>query len=88
MEAVAATPGTVNDTVTRWKGFSVQEDASAAAVWEFREGTVTGQVLVYLSLTADQSATIFFPESVSAEDGVYVKEVSGSATGVLYSTDG
>ncbi len=88
MEGVAATPGTVNSTVTRWAGFSVKEDAAAACSWEFREGTVTGQVLIYLELSAGQSATIFFPESVSTEDGVYVKEVSGSATGTLFSTSG
>ncbi len=85
MEAVAATPGTVNSTVTRWTGFSVQEDSAAAAVWEFRKATVTGDIIAYLNLAASTSATIVFPDFFPAEGGVYVKEVSGSAVGVLYS---
>ncbi len=85
MNPVAATPGTVNATVTGLQGWSVQEDAAAACIWEFRKASVTGAVVFYLNLAAGESASIVFPKSVSFEGGVYVKEVSGSATGILLS---
>lgn len=81
------TPGANHATVVQFDGFSIQEDASAAAVIEFRKAVVGGQVIAYLNLAADETATIVFPKSISAEGGVYVKEVSGSVTGVLFSDE-
>ena len=66
------------------EGFSIQEDAAAAAVVELRKAVVGGQVIVYLNLAASETATIQFPKGIPCEGGVYVKEVSGSVTGVLY----
>ena len=71
--------------VTRLCGFSIQEDSSAAAVIEIRKGAIGGQVLFYLNLAADESATLLFPQDfISCEDGVYIKEVSGSVAGIIY----
>ena len=79
--------GANHSSVEQWDGFSVKEDASAAASIEFRKAVVGGQVLWYLELAADESASIMFPKSISAEGGVYVKEVAGSITGVLFSDE-
>ena len=85
MVPVNITGGGANHTgVTRFGGFSVYEDASAAAVIIFRKATVSGQILAVLTLAADESATIQFDVPLSAEGGVYVQESSGSITGVLY----
>ena len=71
--------------VTRLCGFSIQEDSSAAAVVEIRKGAIGGQVLFYLNLAADESATLVFPGAyITCEDGCYIKEVSGSVAGTLY----
>ena len=72
--------------VERLLGFSVQEDSSAAAVVELREAVVGGTVVTYLNLAADETATIVFSKPVYLEfpGGCYVKEVSGSVSGVLY----
>jgi len=72
-------------TVDNLVGFSIVEDSGASAKVEIRKAAVAGQVLVYLNLSANESATIFFP-SVPMEGGTYVKEVSGSVTGVLFRT--
>ena len=84
MKSRDITPASNHTDVTIFKGFSVKEDAAAPAEIEFRDKTVTGQVLANLNLTAGQSATFVNPEYLESDEGVYVKEVSGSITGVLY----
>ena len=67
-------------------GFSFQEDSSAAAAVELRALSATGQIVVFLNLAADETATIVLPKAVFWEfpGGCWVKEVSGSVAGVLY----
>ena len=63
---------------------SIKEDAGAAAVIELRKKTVTGQVVVYINFAADETVTFELARDLAFEGGVYVKEVSGSITGVLW----
>jgi hypothetical protein len=67
-------------------GFSIQEDSSATAAVELRSGSATGQIVVFLNLAVDETATIVLPKAVFWEfpGGCHVKEVSGSVAGVLY----
>ena len=85
--AKAITPGANHATVLHWRGFSVKEDAAAAAVIEFRSLAVDGTVLWYLNLASGESASIMFPQHIVSQGGVYVKEVSGSITGSLLSDE-
>ena len=78
------TGGANHTGVTRFNGFSVREDSSAAAVIEFRIAVVGGDIVWHLALAADESASIIFPSYITTEGGVYVKEVSGSIEGVLF----
>ena len=84
MVPVTITPGSNHATADRFIGFSIYEDSSGAALIHFRKASVSGQIIASVALSADQSAMIFFPKSVSAEGGVYVQEASGSIAGVLY----
>ena len=79
--------GSTNSNVERCFGFDIYEDpGTAAAVVELREGSVTGKVVKYLPLAIGESAMIVFdkPIYLAFPGGCYVKEVSGSVTGVLY----
>lgn len=78
------TPDSNHASVDVLHGFSIQEDAGATADIELRKAVVGGQVLAYIKLTAGQSANMQYPNLLNAEGGVYVKEVDGSVTGVLY----
>ncbi len=84
MSITAITPDSNHSGVDNLEGFSMQEDAGAAAVIELRKAAVGGTVVQYIKLAAAESITIQFPRSVSYEGGVYVKEVSGSITGCLW----
>ena len=84
VQASTITPGSNHSAVVRFAGFSIREDASAAAVIEFRKLSVTGQVLFIVALASGESVSIVLSESMSSEGGVYVKEVSGSIEGVLF----
>jgi len=84
MAVTAITPGSNHAGVDNLEGFSIQEDAGAAAVIELRKAVVGGQVVIYLNLAANETATIQFGNALSFEGGCYVKEVSGSVTGVLW----
>ena len=79
------TPDSLHDQ-ERIFGFNFAETASSDAKIELRAGSVTGEVINYLNLSADQTGTIFFPLDVFAKfpGGVYVKVVSGAVAGVLY----
>lgn len=85
MQPTNITPGSNHSGVTRLGGFSMYEDSTATAVIALRKGSVSGQVIAYIPLTAGQGATLQFDVPISSEGGVYVQEVSGSITGVLYS---
>lgn len=84
MQPYDITPDANHAGVDRLSGFSIEEDSGSAAVIQLRKATVSGQVIVYLRLAAGQSANIQYPDPIAAEGGVFVKEVSGSVTGVLY----
>ena len=86
MKTQAITPDALHTALQRCYGFSIQEDASAAAAIELRELSATGQVGVYLNLAADETASIVLPKGVWWEfpGGCWVKEVSGSGAGVLH----
>ena len=83
MKPTTITPDSNHAGVDVLWGFSIQEDSSAAAVIELRKAAVDGAVVWYLNLAADESASIVFPKPIPTEGGVYVKEVSGSVTGLL-----
>ena len=83
MKPFPITPDSNHSGIEDLDGFSIQEDTGGAAKIELRKAVVGGQVIVYLNLAAGETATIIFPKSVPSEGGVYVKEVSGSVTGVL-----
>ncbi len=85
MKASAITPNSNHTGATRFMGFTIAEDASAAAHVRFRDGSVSGTILATIHLAADQSAMITFPEVMTASGGVYVQEVAGSIEGSLYS---
>jgi hypothetical protein len=70
-------------------GFSISETgAVASTIVEFRDGTVTGALLLApVTLAASTHATIIFDSTleVSHADGVFVKTTgAGVVTGVLY----
>ena len=77
--------GANHATVVAFQGFSVQEDAGAAAVIEFRQEVVGGLIVWYLNLDANKTGSIMFPTPISTPAGLYVKEVSGSVSGVIFS---
>lgn len=77
------TPGANHAGVDDFRGYSIYEDAGAAALVIFRKGTVSGQILWVQALDANGSASVLLP-AMSAEGGVYVQESSGSVTGVLF----
>jgi len=81
---VTIAPGANHVAVEEFWGFTVKEDASAAAEWVFRIVGATDTIVWYLQLSADQSASIMFPKGIRTPGGVYVEEVTGSATGVLF----
>lgn len=83
MNPTAITPDSNHSGVTRLQGFSIKEDAGAAATIELRKAAIGGTVVFYLNLAANESVNAVFPESISFEGGVYVKELTGSVTGVL-----
>lgn len=77
------TPNSLH-AVERVSGFSIAEDAGAAAHVRFRKGSVSGSVVWNVKLASGQSATLDLGgESRSFEGGVYVEEVSGSIEGAL-----
>jgi len=85
VNAVTAVVATSATAVTRFIGFSVFEDAGAAAQWTLSlGGGATNQDLIRLRLAANESATVMFPLPISTPEGVYVTEDSGSITGVLF----
>lgn len=71
--------------VERLIGFNFWETASAAAVFELRQGSVTGTVVRRISLAADESVekTMSKPSFLPFPGGCYVKVVSGAVSGVL-----
>ena len=86
MQVKTIVPATLYTDVQRGFGFNIWEDASAAAEWEFRALSATGQVVSRIHLAADESALIVLPKSVFFDypGGLWIKEVSGSITGVVY----
>ena len=85
MRTKTVVPNALHTETDRVFGFSFQEDASAAAEIELRAGSITGQIVVYLNLAADETATIVLPKAVFYEfpGTCYVKEVTGSVSSVL-----
>ena len=81
---VDITPGSNHSGVTRLAGFSFYEDGASTALIHLRKGSVSGQILFSIPLTASAGATLMLPEHIVCEDGVYVQEASGSITGVLH----
>lgn len=86
MQVVDITEDANHSDVEQFRGFSVRESATigADATVRFRKESVSGQVIVYLELEANQSATITFKEAITAEGGTYVEVVSGEVEGILY----
>lgn len=78
------TPDSNHTAVENFAGFNLREDNSAAATINFREVDGSGQVLLTVNLAADESVAFVSPENIQVEGGVYVEEVAGSVTGVLY----
>ena len=80
------TVDTNHTAVQRLAGFSIHEDSSAAAEVKLRIGAVGGDIIWFLALAADESASIIFPKAVfvSAAGGTYVEEVAGSVEGTLF----
>ena len=84
MIPTTVTPDSNHSGVDRLLGFCINEDSGAVAQFRLRKASASGQIIVDLYLTANGNAMIFFPKAVSSEGGVYVQEVSGSVSGVLY----
>ncbi len=73
--------------VTLWRGFAIRETASAAAIINFRLGSVTGDILWPLNLSADEAAGIILgqgEDAIESSAGVYVEVASGAITGTLF----
>ena len=89
VHAVTIVPDAAHAGVERFCGFSMRNDTSAATVVQFRATNGSGQVLAFVALAADESATLRLPadDYIEAPGGVYVNEVSGSIEGILYSAD-
>ena len=85
MTALDITANTLH-SVTRFRGFSLRENAGtpAVATVRFREASVSGQILFVLELAADESATLVLDRAVVAEDGIYVEVVAGTIEGVIF----
>jgi len=81
---IQITAGANNTSVTKFLGFSIYEDAAATAQWTFRHGSATGTILASVKLAASESATVMFPFPLATPLGVWVVEVSGSATGTMF----
>ncbi len=86
LEPVTITGDANHATVERLAGFSLKEDASAAAFIRLRVATVSGQIVWEQSFGAGESRSIVFDKNdfVSTPGGVYVQEASGSVEGVLF----
>ena len=83
MELITIVPNSLHTLNGLW-GFSIKEDAGAAAVIRFRLNGSGGQLVATVGLSSNESAMIIFPRPVSGD--IYVEEASGSIEGVLYST--
>ena len=89
LATLTATPGTVQTVITELYGYSIREDSGAAAVIEFRHGTVTGQIIAFLGLVANESFQFSFEDNaIDLPDGLYIKEVSGSVEAILWHKEG
>jgi len=87
--AVDITADTNHTAVVRFAGFTIRESAGtpAVAAVNFRDETVSGQILWVLELAANESAGIVFPGHVSTASGVYVQVVSGTVSGTLFNLE-
>lgn len=85
-DPVDITPDSNHDNVTSFYGWSIRESAGtpAVATVNFRHGAVGGQILAVLELAASESATVAFGSFTPTPDGVYVEEVAGTVSGVIY----
>lgn len=59
-------------------GFSIRENAGAAAQVNLRDGAVDGQILVTIPLAANEGVTAVFPRTLPFLSGVYVEVASGA----------
>ena len=86
MQTQTVTVDSNHSAVERLLGFSFAETAGAAAKVELRAGSASGTVVAYLNLVANETATLVLPKPVFIETpgGCYVKQASGSVSGVLY----
>lgn len=86
MIPVNITADTNHSEVERLQGFSVHESAGTPAAAEvvLRKASVSGAILFYIDLNANESASLVFPRGISTEGGTYVEVVSGTITGVLF----
>ncbi len=85
MATTAITPDSNHASADRVTGFSIAEDASAAAKVKLRAGAVDGPVKFFINFAADESVNAVFEEApVAFEGGCYVEEVSGSVEGSLH----
>lgn len=86
--SVTGTPGTNQTVVTEFYGYSIREDLAAPAVIEFRHGSATGQVLIFLALNAGESFQWEFSKPLDTPNGLYVREVSGSVELIIWHEEG
>ncbi len=88
MRPVTITADSNHSAVARFRGFSIRESAGtpAAAAVNFRKLTAGGQIIFVLELNGDESSTLILGSDmmIPSEGGVYVEQVSGAVSGVIF----
>lgn len=83
MNPTTIVPDSLHSGIDNFKGYSIYEDAGAAALVVFRKGSVSGQILWVQAFSANGSASVLVP-NIPCEGGLYVQEATGSVTGVAF----
>jgi hypothetical protein len=66
-----------------YKGFTIRETAGAAAVVDIYDdpNSADGTLLECISLAADESVSVLYPDGLEASTGIFVDIVSGTVQG-------
>jgi len=84
MQPQVVTIAANHSAVERLKGWSFYEDAASTAYIRLRRAAVGGDILAHIKFASGESVQFEYDEDLISDGGVYVEEVSGSVTGVLY----
>lgn len=69
-------------------GFALRETAGATAVVRLRCVSASGQIVIPISLAANESAREYFAEGILFDRGIFEDWVSGAYEGTVFVGDG